>query len=195
MPKAKLKLIHVPMKILSYLLFILLLATAGCGSVKTSVKSDTTVSAVTSIHADSSVNRTSVSDTYGDTLRESNFLPAQLLTDTPRVATKDTLPYTITSQSNGIAFKETFTPAYYKGHFIGDQASITAIAKPVTTTNTSEVQHSTVSTTATRDSTSHVQTSAKKTIGWSLPSWVWWIAGIALVGALIYFLKPFLKFI
>jgi hypothetical protein len=174
-------------------IIIISLATllCACGSVKTTLKSSSDVHAVTRVSADSIADKLTVSQTYGDTLRGSDFVPAQVLTDSTTAL--DSIPYSITSESDGIQFKETFTPTYNKGRFIGDQANITAIAKPVTTTNTREVQHSAVSTTSTRDSTSHVQTSVKKAIGWSLPSWVWWVTGIALLGLAFYFVKPFLK--
>jgi len=183
------------MKNLQYILLSITLALAGCGSVKTTVRSDTEVNAVTKTKADSSSDRISDTKTFGDTLRQTGFVPAEVLTDTPSAMAKDTVPYAITSESDGIEFKETFTPAYDKGHFIGDQTSITAIAKPVTTTNTREVQHSNVSTTSTKDSIALVQTSVKKTIGWGLPSWVWWIAGVLVVGIVVYFGKPLLKFV
>jgi len=181
------------MKTLNYIVLTIALALAGCGSVKTTVKSDTQVNAVAKTKADSSSDKISDTKTFGDTLRQTSFVPAGVLTDTPSAAAKDTVPYAITSESDGIEFKETFTPAYDQGHFIGDQTSVVAIAKPVTTTNTREVQHSNVSTTSTKDSITLVQTSVKKTIGWGLPSWVWWIAGILVVGAVVYFVKPLLK--
>jgi hypothetical protein len=135
----------------------------------------------------------SVTKTFGDTLRASNFIPLAALTDTSAKAKPDT--FKVVTGSQGIQQVQEFTPDYSQGKLIGFTDDDKTIAKPTTITDTREAASSQVSTTAVKDSAAKVDSITKKTIGFGLPSWVFWVLGIVALGAIIYFVKPFLKFI
>lgn len=164
---------------------------SGCGSTKTAVKSDVHVNQVTITKADSTDHKVSNVKTFGDSLFVTNYIPFSFWKpDTAKgetVTKKDTL--TFITESHGIKHKQSFTPIYDHSEIIGLAENDTTIAKPITTTSTTEDKQSHVSQTAVKDSTAHVKSTTTKTSGFSLPSWLWWtigiIAGVILIALII----------
>jgi glucan-binding YG repeat protein len=170
----------------------LLMAFTSCGSVKKVVDSDVHVNVASTTKADSSSVVSSETQHYGDTLSTTDFVPAPSLVDTSKKA--DTASYSDTDSSNGIQFKETFTPQYKNGVLDGTKVSVVAIAKPTSTTDTQAVKASQVSTTTVKDSTATVKSATTKTLGLGLPSWVWWLIGLTvLAGAIWFIVLPLIK--
>jgi hypothetical protein len=171
------------------------LVLSGCGSTKTVVDSKVKVAEQTRTHTDSTTVKETVTKHFGDSLKAQNFIPVNPNQDTTKKTDTPTVkPFTITGESAGVKFKETFTPTYTKGVINGLNAAIDIIAKPTATTDTHETTHSNVHATTKKDSTSKVESTVTKTSWLGLPSWVWWAVGIVLLLVIIYFVKPFLKF-
>lgn len=169
----------------------------GCGSVKNTVKSDVKVNQVSTTNADSAKHAVTVSKNFGDILTAKNFIPFSFWhLDTSKNATpKKADTFNITTESQGIKHKQSFSPVYDHSKLIGLAEDDTTIAKPTKTTTTTEDKQSHVRTTTVKDSTAKVQSTTTKTLGFGLSLWEWVIVGLfALV--LIYFIaKRFLKFL
>jgi len=164
----------------------------GCGSTKTAVQSNTKVTEVTHIKADTQAYQVIVKKQFGDTLTAQHYIPIPLIKDTSAKAK----PYTfnVEIESKGIKHKEKFTPIYNHSQLVGLTEDDTTIAKPTQITSSAESKHSTVSTETVKDSTAKVHTKTTQSIGWGLFSWPWWIyLGLALIITTgIYLLKKIL---
>lgn len=178
-----------------YLFLLLLGATAcGCGVTKTTVKSNVKVKQITQVVADTLTQKATETKIFGDTLKASNYIPLAIFDSTDTSATKP-IPFVIVTESKGIEHRQSFSPVYTKGHLTAITDNDTTIAKPIQITNTREVQRSNVSTTTKRDSTGSSQTSVKKTMGFGLPSWVWYVLAGVVICIVIFFFKTYLKFL
>ena len=190
---------------------LLILTTVGCGTTKTVTKSEVKEKEQIKTNAVTNTTTNIEKKTFGDTLKGENFIPASALTDTPATQEDTTdihakgngtvpkkkfkkhQPYSVTGESQGIKYRQTFIPQFNNGKFTGVMQNFSIIAKPVTTTDTREAQHSDVSTTIKKDSAGKADSKTTSKKGLALPSWVWWVIVIAVLVVLAYiFLKSFI---
>ncbi|MDO3641972.1 hypothetical protein [Mucilaginibacter sp. L3T2-6] len=166
-------------------LIIIGLAGAGCGSVKHTINTDTSVTQVTLRKADSSSVTETITKFYSDSLQGQSFIPADSLTS-------DTAGYIIHGQSTGLSFFETLTPLKTAGgKLAGFKASYTAIAKPKAITSTTQTEQADVRETMQKDSAVKVQSATTTKAGLSVPWWCWLLAGLATVGVAWYLFKKY----
>jgi hypothetical protein len=164
--------------IFMFALGLLLFFTGCAGTKKITTDSNASLHRVTTVKADSTSDKVTDIKTFGDTLKGQAVLPVDTLE-------ADTLH----EASSGINLTVILRPKHNKaGKITGQEIDYTAIAKPTTNTNIHDVQHSKVSTTNKTDSVSHVKTQTTQSIGWGLPSWIWYVL---LAGVVIAVIKYF----
>ncbi|MFD2874041.1 hypothetical protein ACFS5N_16280 [Mucilaginibacter ximonensis] len=159
---------------LLFLLAILALFLCGCGSVKKSVKTDTAVHTIVAVDSAKAGSYLVSTKTYGDTLVGVGFIPVSALKDTTSASDDSLINFSL--HSTGISLSGTFKPVYKNNQLTGLKTDYSAIAKPVTVTNTSKTEQVNVHATIKKDSTAQVQSTTTTHTGLRIPWWCWLLA-------------------